>query len=177
MANQRAPVSVVDAVLPAADLAVLNVTIRDLSEQTATPEGILQWLVRHGLIHNQLQCANCDIPMSFAVTHRETVCWQFLLGLSRMQMPEGCNRWLIFAGSQLKLLQLLDFIYWWSHELKLAGECVESGVGHTSMVQWRNFIYDICCQYLLDHPVVMGGPGRTVEIDESKYVQKREVFK
>ena len=64
-----------------------------------------------------------------------------------------------FAGSQLKLPQLLDCIYWWSHELKLAGACVESGMGHTSMVQWRNFIRDICCQYLLDHPVVMGGPG------------------
>ena len=50
MANRRTPVSVVDAVLPAADLAVSNVTIRDLSVQTATPEGILQWLARHGLV-------------------------------------------------------------------------------------------------------------------------------
>ena len=52
MANQHVPISIVDAVLPAADLAVLNVTIRDLSVQTATPEGILQWLAQHGLIHN-----------------------------------------------------------------------------------------------------------------------------
>ena len=58
MANQCVPVSIVDAVLPAADLAVLNMTIRDLSVLTATQEGILQWLARHGLIHNQLQCAN-----------------------------------------------------------------------------------------------------------------------
>ena len=32
-----------------------------------------------------------------AVTHRETVCWQFLLGLLHTQMPEGCNCWLIFC--------------------------------------------------------------------------------
>ena len=41
------PVSIVNAVLPAADLAVMNVTIRVLGVQTVTPEGILQWLAQH----------------------------------------------------------------------------------------------------------------------------------
>ena len=110
MANQRAPVSIVDAVLP--DFAVLNVTIRDLSVQTATPEGILQWLARHGLIHNQLQCANCDIPMSLqSRTGRQFVdsfCWA--CHICRRQRAVTVDSF--FAGSQLKLPQLLDCIYW-----------------------------------------------------------------
>ena len=173
MANQRAPASILDAVLPAADLAVLNVTVRDLSVQTATPEGILQWLARHGLIHNQLQCANCDIPMSLqSHTGRQFIdsfCWA--CRVCRRQRAVTIDSF--FAGSQLKLPQLLDCIYWWSREIKLAGACVESGVGHTSMVQWRNFIRDISCQYLLDHPVIMGGSRHTVEIDESKFMHRK----
>ena len=41
------------------------------------------------------------------------------------------------------------------------------------MVQWHNFIRNICCQYLLDHPVVMGRPGHTMEIDESKFMHRK----
>ena len=37
-----------------------------------------------------------------------------------------------------------------------------------SVIEWQKCICDICCQHLLDHPVQMGGPGWTVEIDESK---------
>ena len=51
-----------------------------------------------------------------------------------MQMPEAITVDSVFAGSQLKLPQLLDCIYWWLHELKLAGACVESGMGHMLMV-------------------------------------------
>ena len=43
--------------------------------------------------------------------------------------------------------------------MKLSDACVEIGVLAKTLVDWHNFIRDICCQYLLDHPVEMGGPG------------------
>ena len=39
-----------------------------------------------------------------------------------------------------------------------------------AMIDWQNFICDVCCQYLLDHPVMMDGPGRTDEVDDSKFM-------
>ena len=36
-------------------------------------------------------------------------------------------------------------------------------------VNWYNFFRDVCSQYFLDHPITIGGPGKIVEIDESKF--------
>ena len=71
------------------------------------------------------------------------------------------------------LIQLVDCVYWWSRQVKQTDASVESGVSVHSIIDWQNFIRDICCQYLLDHPVQMGGPGRTVEVDESKFMHQK----
>ena len=42
-------------------------------------------------------------------------------------------------------------------------------VTSATSVDWYNFIRDICIQYFIDHLAVIGGPGKEVEIDESKF--------
>ena len=78
-----------------------------------------------------------------------------------------------FAGSSLRLTQLVDSIYWWSQQIKQSDACLETGMSVTLMIDWQNFIRDICCQYLLDHLVQMGGPGWIVKIDESKFMYRK----
>ena len=39
---------------------------------------------------------------------------------------------------------------------------------HTA-VDWYNFVRDVCAEYIQQHPVVIGGVGIEVEIDESKF--------
>ena len=38
---------------------------------------------------------------------------------------------------------------------------------------WYNLIRDVCAQYYVDHPNVIGGPGVEVEIDESKFGRRK----
>ena len=46
-------------------------------------------------------------------------------------------------------------------------------VASATAVDWYNFLRDICIQYFIDHPAVIGGPGKEVEIDESKFGKRR----
>ena len=46
-------------------------------------------------------------------------------------------------------------------------------VGCATAVDWYNFVRDICIQYFIDHPAVIGGPGKEVEIDESKFGKRK----
>ena len=45
---------------------------------------------------------------------------------------------------------------------------------HT-VVDWLNFIRDVCAQYFLDHPIEIGGLGIAVEIDESKFGRRKYI--
>ena len=40
-------------------------------------------------------------------------------------------------------------------------------------MDWYNFIRDVCFQYFIDNPAVIGGPNVEVEIDESKFGKRR----
>lgn len=39
------------------------------------------------------------------------------------------------------------------------------GSEHT-VIEWKCYCISICADYLEQHPIVLGGPGKTVEIDE-----------
>ncbi len=47
--------------------------------------------------------------------------------------------------------------------------------GHTekTIIDWYNFHGDVCAQYFSDNPIKIGGPGKTVEIDESKFGKRK----
>ena len=46
------------------------------------------------------------------------------------------------------------------------------GGSHT-IVDWKNVCSDICLEYFLRNPVVIGGPGHTVEINECLLVRRK----
>ena len=45
----------------------------------------------------------------------------------------------------------------------------ETSVSERMAADWYNFFRDVCAQYFFDHPIITKGPGKIVEIDESKF--------
>ena len=72
------------------------------------------------------------------------------------------------SGNHLKLNEILSITYWWSRKTTVNTVIHETGHSSKSIVDWYNLHRDVCAQYFIDHPVQIGGPGKVVEIDESK---------
>eukprot|EP00731_Ephydatia_muelleri_P008965 Em0004g1303a len=76
-------------------------------------------------------------------------------------------------GSHLEIQVILRLLHLWSTKTPVGKAQDEVKVGSATAVDWYNFIRDICIQFFIDHPAVVGGPGKEVEIDESKFGKRK----
>ena len=79
-----------------------------------------------------------------------------------------------FSKSRLPLATKIEFIYSWSYaDLSFKKAKREFGVSQHTFVDWKMFLRDVCAEYFINHPVRIGGGGRTVEIDESVFIHRK----
>lgn len=85
------------------------------------------------------------------------------------------NTWL--EGSRLPYDTIVLFIYSWSHDLATIDFCEkELSMNHNTTVDWCNYLREVCASSLLRNPILIGGPGFTVEIDESIFSRRKSCF-
>ena len=80
-----------------------------------------------------------------------------------------------FEGSYLRIATIIQFVYFWCRNYVIQDELrFQLGiVGEHTIVNWKNFCRDICLEYFIRNPVVIGGLGQTVEIDECFFSAQR----
>ena len=57
--------------------------------------------------------------------------------------------------------------------MRVSDAAKEAGVSKRVAIDWFNFCRYVCGQYFLDHPIIIGGPGTVVEIDELKFGKRK----
>ena len=94
----------------------------------------------------------------------------------RLQCPDtACRKSLslregsFFSLSKLDLQQWLVLLYWWCRQYPVADAAEEVNVSWVSAIQAFQYIRDICSWRLtsVDAPLMLGGDGVVVQIDES----------
>ncbi len=73
-----------------------------------------------------------------------------------------------FEKANLTPKQVILLSYYWC---KQYGSCedvqFETGLSCPTIVQWFQFMRDICAEYFVRNPEKIGGPGKIMEIDET----------
>ena len=90
----------------------------------------------------------------------------------REEFSLRAGTWL--EGSKMSYRQIILHLYGWCYEytsVKFSSH--ELNFGKNAIIDYNNYCREICAMSLLANPMVIGGPGKTVEIDESLYVKRK----
>lgn len=83
-----------------------------------------------------------------------------------------------FERSKLSLQQWIVLIHWWVREYPVTRAAEEAKVTDTTAIQCYQYLRDICSWRLtsLDAPLLLGGEGVVIQIDESLFRHKPKVL-
>ena len=82
------------------------------------------------------------------------------------------NTWL--EGTKLQLKTIVFFIYCWVNEYTTTKFCSkELYMAPETITDWKNYLREVCADYLIKNPAIIGGPGLSVEIDESSFSKRK----
>lgn len=81
------------------------------------------------------------------------------------------NSW--FEASHLNIATILKLTFLWCHKLPQKFVTSEFDLSSATSVDWYNMCREVCICVLEDDNKQIGGPGKVVEIDESKFGKRK----
>ncbi|XP_029649232.1 uncharacterized protein LOC115222964 [Octopus sinensis] len=144
-------------------MATANSHLSSLMEKLKTEEDVVSYLQEKGIIPKRKLCANKHYMKKRM--RDGTICWRCSHKACGVRISVRRGTWL--EGSTLPLKTVVLFLYAWSKELTSIRFCIEElGINHGTAVDYNSYVREICAEDLLRHPVQIGGPGKTVDLDE-----------
>ena len=143
-----------------------------LSHTVNDKAAAVRFLQQRGILHNPRICANCIRPMTLNLRPTKGDRWRCSVRGCRREIGLRKNTWLEYSNLPYRTIVL--FLYGWSKEMTSVLFCEhELGIRKTTVIDWNNFLREVCAAELLAHPVVIGGPGRVVEVDEALFSHRK----
>ena len=82
-----------------------------------------------------------------------------------------------FSRSRLTLQKWLMLLYFWVHDNPVIDVAVQVEVSKGTAIDVYQWLREVCSTALLRTNIVLGGPGKIVQIDESLFRHKPKVKK
>ena len=102
------------------------------------------------------------------------ICWY----CSRCKTTKSIREASFFAKSRLSLQKWMLVMYWWARQYPVTDCKDEAEVDEHTAIDIYQWLREVCTTRLLsDPPIVLGGPGIVIQIDESLFRHKPKVKK
>ena len=96
-------------------------------------------------------------------------------GDARREVAMEWHQYSWFSGTKLSIGKILALTYAWAHKFSASQAAHETSLDDETtstetLVDWYNYCREVCADRIMNpHAGLLGGPGTTVEIDESKF--------
>ena len=80
-----------------------------------------------------------------------------------------------FNKSKLPLQKWLIVMYWWIRQYPVTDAAEEARVSRETAINVYQWLREVCTTTLINTPIILGGPQKVVQIDESLFRHKPKV--
>ena len=138
----------------------------------------INWLKEEGLIRASRVCDICRSDMNWVECRDRSggYIWECRkqIGQKRHRTEKSIREGSWFEESNMSIEEMIKFSYWWCQGLQQCQIKLQLGLGsRDTAVDWDMFCRELCEVTLFEQREKLGGPGKVVQIDESK-IRKRK---
>lgn len=137
------------------------------------PEDLIVYLKSKGLLRTQQDCNTCGISMMWK--RRPSCTDQFTWRCPECNTFKSIRNESYFAKSKLPLKTWVQLMHHWSMEMPVTQAAKQVVISEKRCIDLYQWFRDVCSDKLLSAPIVLGGPGKTVQIDESLFTHTPKV--
>ena len=140
-------------------------------------EMLVHWLMDEGLMAKERSCPMCAGEMSLTrcEDRSDGLKWECRKQVNgkRHKAEVSIRKGSWFEKSKMTLEEILKLTYWWCQDLDQAQIKHEVGLAESTGVDWDSFCREVCEITLLENSDKLGGKGKVVQIDESKFGKRK----
>ena len=137
-------------------------------------DDLISWLRTNRLLASSQDCSSCATPMREG-RHRDIsdgVVWRCPQCKCTKSIREGS----FFSKSRLPLQKWLLVLHYWSKEFPVKDAVDDAEIHKNTACDIYRWLREACSTKLLQTPIVLGGRGIVVQIDESLFRHKVKVI-
>uniref|UniRef100_A0A5S6Q070 ISXO2-like transposase domain-containing protein n=1 Tax=Trichuris muris TaxID=70415 RepID=A0A5S6Q070_TRIMR len=147
-------------------------TFREICLRFKDEDTAIAFFQGKGVLHQQRNCV-CGHPMRIAGKKSgQARRWRCYKAHCNKEVSLRTGTW--FEGHRSDFRTAALFMYAWSREYTTTEFCSkELGMSSHCAVDWKKSMREVAAEALLQNPLVIGGPGLTVEVDETVFSKRK----
>ena len=133
----------------------------------------VSFLQQKGLLASSQTCSACSTSMT--LRPKRDISDGYIFRCGSRKTTKSLRAASFFSKSKLALQKWLILIYWWIGQYPVGDAAEEAKVSRETAINVYQWLQEVCSTKLLAIPIVLGGPQKVVQIDESLFRHKPKV--